>query len=584
MRKNALKFVVLTLLGIMIYSCQNENDLTTQIEEPINLNEQDGLKKMILGKKLENPYSVENMKKALNNLKQSKSFAKRKGTSDNLEITTTHLYIRFKPVNEEELNLIERDTTLILFDHPMDYEISEEGDFYQDPEIPDESPTYQYTSVEVDKELPNVPYEILANLYIPYDENEDNDIEDEDTFSKSTTQLNEKKIFCILEEEALRITGNLEKEESTTTLQRCWFCGPKKWQPKGKITLWDTTLGRYIGVEGVKVRAGRWFKWRHSITKADGSYAFASRFRRSVRYKMDWERYDFALRSGFWASAQYRGPYKKGDWNWQIRNGDRHQYYGTIFQAAYDFYYGNRFGLKSPKRNSRWKSKLRIRAIRESGTSSHHNGRSRFGLISDIYLKAYDTKSGKNKSAIFYGTTIHELAHSSHRELDKEDYRKLVWKGYLNPETWGHTAPHLTQEARSARRLMETWAKTIELKFVYHRYHNKYDISDYGYSKTFASYDYSYVNDTRKWRTEENDYTLIYTSAGIDMMDSENQRFDARNNINYTQDRVKGYTINQLERAMINATSWGEWKSNLKSLYNNPTEKYLDELFANWKK
>ena len=45
MRKNALKFLVLTLLGIMIYSCQNENDLTTQVKEPVNLNEQDGLKR-----------------------------------------------------------------------------------------------------------------------------------------------------------------------------------------------------------------------------------------------------------------------------------------------------------------------------------------------------------------------------------------------------------------------------------------------------------------------------------------------------------------------------------------------------------
>ena len=47
---------------------------------------------------------------------------------------------------------------------------------------------------------------------------------------------------------------------------------------------------------------------------------------------MDWERYHFALRSGFWASAQKRGPYRKGDWNWEIRNGDRHQYYGTILE------------------------------------------------------------------------------------------------------------------------------------------------------------------------------------------------------------------------------------------------------------
>ena len=50
MRKNGLRFLIVTLIGIMMYSCQNENDFTTQVEEPINLNEQDGLKKMILGK------------------------------------------------------------------------------------------------------------------------------------------------------------------------------------------------------------------------------------------------------------------------------------------------------------------------------------------------------------------------------------------------------------------------------------------------------------------------------------------------------------------------------------------------------
>ena len=67
------------------------------------------------------------------------------------------------------------------------------------------------------------------------------------------------------------------------------------------------------------------------------------------------------------------------------------------------------------------------------------------------------------------------------------------------------------------------------------------------------------------------------------MMDFENQRVDSRNNLRFTQDsRVNGYTINQLEEAMINATSWNEWKNNIKSLYNNSIEKHLDELFANW--
>ena len=47
-------------------------------------------------------------------------------------------------------------------------------------------------------------------------------------------------------------------------------------------------------------------------------------------------------------------------------------------------------------------------------------------------------------------------------------------------------------------------------------------------------------------------------------------------------DRVSGYNINQIENALQNATTWNTWKSNLKNNYNNSTEQYLDELFANW--
>ncbi|MHB0756946.1 hypothetical protein [Polaribacter sp. M15] len=540
MRKNALKFLVLTLIGIIIYSCQNENDFTTQVEESINLNEQDGLKKMILGKKLENPYSVENMKKALNNLKQSKLYAKRKGTSEILEITTTHLYIRFKPVNEEELNLIERDTTLILFDHPMDYEISEEGDFYQDPEIPDELPTYQYTSVEVDKELPNVPYEILANLYIPYDENEDNDIEDENTLSKSTSQLNEKNILGILEEEALRITGNLEKEENSTTLQRCWFCRPSKWQPKGKITLWDTTLGRYIGVEGVKVRAGRWFKWRTAITKADGSYAFAARFRRSVRYKMDWERYDFALRSGFWASAQYRGPYKKGDWNWQIRNGDRHQYYGTIFRAAHHYYYKDIKGLRRPPKNTFWKSQTRIRASRKQDAGklgSHLGVRRVWGLGDGIYIYTFGRSSSQT-----YATTIHELAHASHWNFQRVNHNvsKLI--------------------------LAESWARGVQwelTRMVYPSYEPQY--STLGYT--------GFVQDLI-------DRPGIRKSTNLYYDKDEGKTLRRPTGFKSYTDNVSGFTIRQLEDALKGINTFNGWRNQIKSMNpNNPTKENIDETY-----
>ena len=83
-----------------------------------------------LGKKLENPYSVDNMKKAWNNISSSGRL------SEEIEIAPTHYYVKFKPVNEEEREILTDDTTLVLYDYPLDYEIAEEGHYYRDPNVP----------------------------------------------------------------------------------------------------------------------------------------------------------------------------------------------------------------------------------------------------------------------------------------------------------------------------------------------------------------------------------------------------------------------------------------------------------------
>ena len=74
------------------------------------------------------------MKKALNNLKKS---------SKNIDINveTTHLYVKFIPKNEEELDILKRDSTLILYSYPLDYEIIEGTGYYIDPELSEGQPT-----------------------------------------------------------------------------------------------------------------------------------------------------------------------------------------------------------------------------------------------------------------------------------------------------------------------------------------------------------------------------------------------------------------------------------------------------------
>ena len=114
--------------------------------------------KIVLGKRLENPYSTENMQAAYSSLYSTRS------SRD--VVSTTHLYVRFLPENEADFRLLE-SRGLVLFDYPLDYEIAVEGSYYHDPDIPEDMPTWLYTAVPVDYVFPDVEYEILEECYIP---------------------------------------------------------------------------------------------------------------------------------------------------------------------------------------------------------------------------------------------------------------------------------------------------------------------------------------------------------------------------------------------------------------------------------
>ena len=60
---------------------------------------------------------------------------------------------------------------LTLLDHPVDFEIVREGDYYHDPEVDKDAITWQYAVVDKDFEFPaDIKYEILDKCYIPSEE------------------------------------------------------------------------------------------------------------------------------------------------------------------------------------------------------------------------------------------------------------------------------------------------------------------------------------------------------------------------------------------------------------------------------
>ena len=224
-----------------LLSCQKEDNLdNVQIDDFESIDVLSD--KTLLGKQLENPYSVENMKRALSELKSSNTL-KSSSLDEDFEIETTHLYVRFLPKNEEELDLLKQDTLLHFYDYPLDYEIISPGICYHDPTLPDTVITWQYTVVSPDYDFPKVKHEILSELFL---------IEEKDDDSNLKSATVNIPFWDMLEDKALEITGNLDETNISGAVLKA-----SKWRPAGTITVYDDIIGGNIPLVGAMVRARR---------------------------------------------------------------------------------------------------------------------------------------------------------------------------------------------------------------------------------------------------------------------------------------------------------------------------------------
>lgn len=260
MKKNRLLFL---LVVINLFSCTQKEEFDSNIESSYETSEAYQNVQMIeLGPKLENPYSVENMQKAYQSLKSS-------GVSGEFNINSTHLYVRFLPKDYQELNLLEKDTSLILFDYPLDRKIEEGGSYYHDPDLPENQITWQYTVVPTDYTFNDIKYEILAKVCLK-------DEEQETLKSNSYNSISYEEI----ETQSLKLTGNYT-ESSNQLLKSTFF-------PSGKIQVYDHMLSSNIGLYGAKVRLKNWFNIKQVYTNYYGNFSTTTSFN-NVDYSTKWK-------------------------------------------------------------------------------------------------------------------------------------------------------------------------------------------------------------------------------------------------------------------------------------------------------
>lgn len=228
----------------------------------------DGLKKpeysvahdmIVLGDRLENPYAVENVTRALNNVYPTRA--------GRMAVNPTDMYVRFLPKNESEYDRLS-DIGLVLSDHPLDYEIIRDGDYYHDPDLPDDRITWQYAVVKKDFVPPaGIEYEVIQDCFIPSD---------------VPTRADDGIDWDLVEAEAFRVTGNAGMLSPRTRDGE----GPQT--PSGRIAIVDDRIdgGEPHGVAGVKVMCHTFVKFSSCYTDVDGNYMMDKSFSGQLRYRL----------------------------------------------------------------------------------------------------------------------------------------------------------------------------------------------------------------------------------------------------------------------------------------------------------
>ncbi len=368
---------------------------------------------IVLGERLDDPYTVENMNKAFAALYPTKA--------NRVALPVTHLYVRFLPKNDLQFTMLE-DLGVELVDHPLDYEIVRDGDWYRDPDIVPGRITWQYAVVEKDFAFPRgIHYQLIDECHIPV---------------PGPSTKADGIDWDAVEREAYRLTGNgaLTKGEEVSG------------KPAGRITIVDPARGgEPEGVRGVRVACNSFVKFARAYTDEQGRYQMETSFSSQPRYRLVFKNATgFAI--GFnliLTPASYAGLGKGAvtGVDLEVSPGPDKRLYSrcVVNNAGFDYWKGCEMGspaIKTPPAN------LRVWLFQglDSGCSvMMHQGvmvdRSKLGEWLgefSLLLKAFlpDVTLGlKNRESYgdIYSAAVHEFAHASHFMLAGRDY----WESYV---------------------------------------------------------------------------------------------------------------------------------------------------------
>ncbi len=425
---------------------------------------------IVLGSRLENPYKTVNM---------SAAFAKLYPTKSREAVETTNLYVRFLPSDQEQFERLE-ELGLELTDHPLDYEIVQEGDWYRDPTLPDDALTWQYAVVSKDFEFPeDIRYELIDECFLA-----------ENAAGTRATDVD----WDAVERQAYEMTGNRIATKADGDAEAA--------VPSGRITVVDPHYagGKPLGVSGVRVSCNSFVKFDRCYTDQDGYYQMSKQFSSDVHYRLVFKnKKDFSIGFNFIlvpASVSTLGSSGPSGVNATITQDSEEKLYdrAVVNNAVYDYITLTEEeyeGIQTPP------SGLRLWIFNKIEPSScimmHHGTVVDYEWISSLLgswaflvtIFAPDitigTAGGKEFKEI-YATTLHEMAHTSHfAKVDTSYWDEYIYYILYSWFTSGSAYGDGSGERAGYCDVGESWAYFLQSKLYQERYGGSYPAFGTGY-------------------------------------------------------------------------------------------------------
>lgn len=516
------------------------------------------------------PYTVENMNRAMRKSILAKTSAIDSTEVESMELKPNFLYVRFLVSGKDEFaELKSRDTTVVYFKHPLDYKPIKKPAVYVDPTLPDSVRPY-FAAVPVDFDFGSTKYDVIKELFLvePLDEDDD---EERDSISAARSVLKKassgnpvaEKLNDLgvslqeIEWTSLQMTGNVGEREPSLSqapvLEKkntfAWSLLGTGKRYKGHLEFEDDILHAQPLV-GVRVTGGYSYYWKETHTNENGDFKIPEKWNFSIDYEANFDSDDFLLEDGhssYGEDLEIENNNKKKDWNEKFTG--RKAKWCIVWTAAYQYWYGNNFGLKKPRKNTASNMSLDIVVYYKNdddykddvGCSPESVGcthvSDNFFDDEKVSILAYGFDS-----RLIYRDVIHELAHVSQNENHKKGNYSSFKKIFK-----------------------ESFARGMEMYFAQVRYVDP--LATYIIDGIFYSY-----------------YFHEYTGIVADLIDNDAETADKLAKI----DNVSGFTIKQIETAFFNSKSMESLKTYLKENYPSGKDgrKYsnssIDALFNYW--